>query len=61
MSDLKKMDESRANKILEQVQEEKALEEINNIKEKGKSIGLSMEGFNDLDVPVDQVPLLQEC
>ena len=59
MSDLKKMDESRANKIIEQVQEEQAQKEINNIKEKGKSIGLSMEGFSDLDVPVDQAPLLQ--
>ena len=59
MSDLKKMDESRANKIIEQVQEEQAQKEINDIKEKGKSIGLSMEGFSDLDVPVDQAPLLQ--
>ena len=59
MSDLKKMDESRANKIIEQVQEEQAQKEINDIKEKGKSIGLSMEGFNDLDVPLDQAPLLQ--
>jgi hypothetical protein len=59
MSDLKKMDESRANKIIEQIQEEQAQKEINDIKEKGKSIGLSMEGFSDLDVPVDQVPLLQ--
>jgi len=53
------MDESRANKIIEQVQEEQAQKEINDIKEKGKSIGLSMEGFSDLDVPVDQAPLLQ--
>ena len=59
MSDLKKMDESRANKIIEQVQEEQAQKEINDIKENGKSIGLSMEGFSDLDVPVDQAPLLQ--
>ena len=59
MSDLMKMDESRANKIIEQVQEEQAQKEINDIKEKGKSIGLSMEGFSDLDVPVDQAPLLQ--
>ena len=59
MSDLKKMDEARANKIIEQVQEEQAQKEINDIKEKGKSIGLSMEGFSDLDVPVDQAPLLQ--
>ena len=59
MSDLKKMDESRANKIIEQVQEEQAQKEINDIKEKGKSIGLSMEGFSDLDVPVDQAPLPQ--
>ena len=59
MSDLKKMDESRANKIIEQVQEAQAQKEINDIKEKGKSIGLSMEGFSDLDVPVDQAPLLQ--
>ena len=59
MNDLKKMDESRATEILEKVQEQQAQKEIAEIKEKGKTIGLSMEGFKDLDTPIDQAPLLR--
>jgi hypothetical protein len=53
------MTEERALEVLEKVQEEQAQRELNEVKEKGKTIGLSMEKFNELDTPVDQVPLLK--